>query len=216
MQTRRIDVNLFYLELLAVALHETQAIYWLSDLLCLASQHSQTNHRQFDLFDIELNGTLRLKRPQLTVMPARRKTPALGCLTSHVGFHLRLAQLAVFEAFASHLDEIDVTPAIFSVLEVLQQNDGITQSKLAVAVSLERSSVVPLLDKLAMRGLVERRASTTDRRHNHLHLTAAGRDVLTEAIHRANLHEKAVCKPFTIAEKKLLLELLGRFRRQKT
>jgi DNA-binding PadR family transcriptional regulator len=36
--------------------------------------------------------------------------------------------------------------------------------------------VVPLLDKLAKRGLVERRASTTDRRHKHLHLTDAGRE----------------------------------------
>lgn len=144
-------------------------------------------------------------------MPTSRKHPALGCLTSHVGFHLRLAQLAVFEHFAGRLGEIDVSPAIFSVLEVLHQNDGITQSKLAAAVSLNRSSVVPLLDKLAKRGLVERRASTTDRRHNHLHLTDSGRELLAEAIRRAELHEKEVCKPLTIAEKKLLLELLGRF-----
>ncbi len=166
------------------------------------------------LFDIESNGKLN-KHICLTTMPANRKTPVIGCLSNHVGFHLRLAQLAVFEAFASRLGEIDVTPAIFSVLEVLQQNDGITQSKLAAAVRLERSSVVPLLDKLAKRGLVERRASTTDRRHNHLHLTDAGRELLAEAIHRASLHEKEVCKPFTIAEKKLLLELLGRFRQPK-
>lgn len=148
-------------------------------------------------------------------MPASRKNPALGCLAGHVGFHLRLAQLAVFEHFEGRLGEIDVTPAIFSVLEVLQQNDGITQSRLAATVSLDRSSVVPLLDKLAKRGLVERRASTTDRRHNHLHLTDAGRELLAEAIRRAELHEKEVCKPLTVAEKKLLLELLGRFRRQK-
>jgi DNA-binding MarR family transcriptional regulator len=166
------------------------------------------------LFDIKSNGKLK-KHTCLTTMPASRKTPAIGCLSSHVGFHLRHAQLAVFEAFASRLGEIDVTPAIFSVLEVLQQNDGITQSKLAAAVRLERSSVVPLLDKLAKRGLVERRASTTDRRHNHLHLTDAGRALLAEAIARASLHEKEVCKPFTIAEKKLLLELLGRFRQPK-
>jgi DNA-binding MarR family transcriptional regulator len=149
-------------------------------------------------------------------MPTSRKPPAIGCLANHVGFHLRLAQLAVFEHFAAQLGEIDVTPAIFSVLEVLHHNDGITQSKLAAAVRLERSSVVPLLDKLAKRGVVERRASTTDRRHNHLHLTDAGRELLAEAIRRASQHEKEVCKPFTIAEKKLLLELLGRFRRQKS
>ena len=148
-------------------------------------------------------------------MPASRKPPSIGCLASHVGFHLRLAQLAVFEHFGNALSEIDVSPAIFSVLEVLQQNDGITQSKLAATVRLERSSMVPMLDKLSRRGLLERRASTTDRRHNHLHLTDAGRELLAEAIRRASQHEKEVCKPFTIAEKKLLLELLGRFRASK-
>lgn len=145
-------------------------------------------------------------------MPYSRKPASIGVLSNHVGFHLRLAQLAVFENIGRAMKEIDVTPAIFSVLEVLKQNDGITQSKLAAAVHLERSSVVPLLDKLARRGLVERRASTTDRRHNHLHLTDAGRELLAEALRRAAQHEKEVCKPFTIAEKKLLLELLGRFR----
>ncbi len=144
-------------------------------------------------------------------MPASRKSPALGCLLNHVGFHLRLAQLAVFERFESRLGDIQVTPAIFSVLEVLQQNDGITQSKLAAAVRLNHSSVVPMLDKLAKRGLVERRASTSDRRHNHLHLTDGGRDLLARAVHLADVHEKEVCKTLTIAEKKLLLELLGRF-----
>lgn len=145
-------------------------------------------------------------------MPSSRKSPALGCLANHVGFHLRLAQLAVFAQFESRLGEIDVSPAIFSVLEVLHQNDGITQSKLAAVVRLDHSSVVPMLDKLAKRGLVERRASTADRRHKHLHLTDAGRELLAEAIRRAELHEKEVCKPLTAAEKKMLLELLGRFR----
>lgn len=172
------------------------------------------NSDTVSLFDIKLDGEP-FQGNLSEAMPANRKPPAIGCLASHVGFHLRLAQLAVFEHFASRLDEIEVTPAVFSVLEVLQQNDGITQSKLAAAVSLERSSVVPLLDKLAKRGLVERRTSTTDRRHNHLHLTEAGRELLAEAIRRASLHEKEVCKPFTIAEKKLLLELLGRFWRPK-
>lgn len=168
-----------------------------------------------NLFDIELTGKL-ASNGFAETMPTTRKTASIGVLTHHVGFHLRLAQLAVFAHIGARLKEIDVTPAIFSVLEVLKENDGITQSKLAAAVRLERSSVVPLLDKLARRGLVERRASTTDRRHNHLHLTEAGRALLDEALRRAAEHEKEVCKPFTVAEKKLLLELLGRFRKLKT
>jgi DNA-binding MarR family transcriptional regulator len=144
-------------------------------------------------------------------MPTSRKAPALGLLTDHVGFHLRLAQLAVFKDFEQGLGEIGISPAIYSVLEVLHQNPGLTQSKLASVVRLERSSVVPMLDKLGQRGLVERMASTTDRRHNHLYLTSAGVDLLHQANERALRHEARVCARLTPTEKQTLLKLLHRF-----
>lgn len=144
-------------------------------------------------------------------MPTHRKTTALGSLTDHVGFHLRLAQLAVFKDFDRELGELGVSPAIYSVLEVLHQNPGLTQSKLANAVRLDRSSVVPLLDKLGRRDLVERRASTADRRHKHLYLTESGADLLRSADKLVSKHEKRVCAPFTAKEKQTLMELLARF-----
>ncbi|MDP1735779.1 MAG: MarR family transcriptional regulator [Sulfuritalea sp.] len=144
-------------------------------------------------------------------MPASRKTTALGSLTGNIGFHLRLAQLAVFKDFDRELGELGVSPAVYSVLEVLQQNPGLTQSKLASAVRLDRSSMVPMLDKLGQRGLVERLASTTDRRHKHLYLTAAGAKLLRQADKCVGKHEKRVCALFTPAEKKTLMDLLARF-----
>ncbi len=143
-------------------------------------------------------------------MPAKTETAALGVLPKHIGFHLRLAQLTVFKRFDSRLGEINVSPAIFSVLEVLHKNEGITQSKLASVIKLERSSVVPLLDKLGRRGLVERKPSTTDRRYNELHLTDLGQELLIEARRRAEVCDKDVCEVFSVAERTQLLELLQR------
>lgn len=144
-------------------------------------------------------------------MPASRKPVDLGSLDQRVGFHLRLAQLAVFKDFIARLGTLGVTPAIYSVLEVLRCNPGITQSRLAGAVRLERSSVVPLIDKLGQRGLVERRASTTDRRHNHLYLTVAGTELMQQADRELLQHEASVCAGLSAAEKRTLLKLLGRF-----
>ena len=144
-------------------------------------------------------------------MPTKRTSPAIGLLAKHVGFHLRLAQLAMFKDFEQGLGEIGISPAIYSVLEVLQQNPGLTQSKLASVVRLERSSVVPMLDKLGQRGLVRRMASTTDRRHNHLYLTPAGAELLLQANERALQHEARVCARLTPTEKQTLLKLLHRF-----
>jgi len=143
-------------------------------------------------------------------MSAKTETAALGVLPKHIGFHLRLAQLIVFKRFEGRLGEINVSPAIFSVLEVLHNNEGITQSKLASVIKLERSSVVPLLDKLAKRGLVERKSSTTDRRFNELHLTDLGRELLIEVRRRAEICDKDVCEVFSVAERAQLIKLLQR------
>lgn len=77
-------------------------------------------------------------------------------------------------------------------------------------IKLERSSVVPLLDKLGKRGLVERKPSTTDRRYNKLHLTDLGREMLFEARQRAEACDKDVCAEFSVAERTQLIELLQR------
>jgi len=144
-------------------------------------------------------------------MPKSARKPVdLGVLEGFVGFHLRVAQIQVFRDFEQALAEQGVTPASFSVLEVLRANPGATQSRLAHAVHLDRSSVVPLLDKLEQRGLLQRRASTTDRRNNHIVLTATGLELLASATARVREHEKRMTRRMSAAQKKSLIGLLGK------
>jgi DNA-binding MarR family transcriptional regulator len=139
-----------------------------------------------------------------------RKAVEMGALEGLIGFHLRVAQIQVFRDFERGLAELGVTPASFSVLEVLSANPGLTQSRLAHAVHLDRSSVVPLLDKLEDRGFIRRRASTTDRRNNHIDLTATGQNLLAEAMARVLEHEQRIAGRLSAGEKKELIALLGR------
>jgi DNA-binding MarR family transcriptional regulator len=138
-----------------------------------------------------------------------RKAVELGALEGLVGFHLRVAQIQVFRDFERGLAELGVTPASFSVLEVLRANPGATQSRLATAVHLDRSSVVPLLDKLEGRGYIRRRTSTTDRRNNHIDLTPEGQALLGAAMARVLEHEQRIAGRLSAAEKKNLIALLG-------
>ncbi|MBL8490619.1 MAG: MarR family transcriptional regulator [Rhodocyclaceae bacterium] len=144
-------------------------------------------------------------------MPASKKPPiALGALADTLGFPVRLVQVAIFKDFAAEMGALGVTPAIFSVMEVLRGNPGITQSKLAATVRLDRSSVVPLLDKLEKRGIVSRQASTTDRRHNHLFLTEEGEGLLQEAVKRVRAHDKRISSALSPQERATLISLLGK------
>lgn len=136
-----------------------------------------------------------------------------GNLPDLVGYQLRMAQVMVFRDFDRELSDLDITPAIFGVLEILRRNQGLTQTRLAQAIGLDRSSLVPLLDKLQKRNVVEREASTKDRRSNYLHLTDAGEQLLLEAQRRVRLHEKRIQARLTKSETRQLIQLLMKLAR---
>jgi DNA-binding MarR family transcriptional regulator len=69
--------------------------------------------------------------------------------------------------------------------------------------------MVGVLDRLESRGLIERRRGT-DRRTNGLWLTRAGRALLARALRRIAMHEKRIAARLSAAERRQLLELLGR------
>ncbi|MGQ0544683.1 MAG: MarR family winged helix-turn-helix transcriptional regulator [Betaproteobacteria bacterium] len=128
-----------------------------------------------------------------------------GILPGLLGYRLRLAQQAVFRDFAASVP--DVSPGRVGVLVLIEANPGVTQGRLARAVSLERSTMVGVIDALESRGLVERRRGD-DRRTNGVWLTRAGRALLGRLKRRIGVHERRIAARLTAAERRALLELL--------
>jgi DNA-binding MarR family transcriptional regulator len=126
-----------------------------------------------------------------------------------LGYRLRLAQRAVFEDFAASVG-LDVSPGLFGILIIVEANPGLKQSELAAAAHLDRSSLVPVLDKLEARGHVTRRASADDRRVNGLWLTAAGAALLRRLKRKVVAHEERVLRRLSVAERARLFDLLAR------
>ena len=112
-----------------------------------------------------------------------------GALAGLLGYRLRLAQQAVFRDYASSVGE--VSPGRVGILLLVEANPGVTQSRLARAVHLDRSTMVGVIDKLEERGLIERRRGE-DRRTNGLWLTRAGRSLLARMKERIEQHERRV------------------------
>jgi DNA-binding MarR family transcriptional regulator len=128
-----------------------------------------------------------------------------GILPGLLGYRLRLAQQAVFRDFAASVPEL--SPGRLGVLLLIEANPGVPQGRLARAVSLERSTMVGVIDTLEARGLVERRRGD-DRRTNGLWLTRAGRVLLASLKRRVEVHERRVAARLTAQERKRLLALL--------
>jgi len=99
-------------------------------------------------------------------------------LPTLLGYHLRRAQITVFNDFVKTMSEVQITPGQFGVALLIYSNPGLTQSALARAVGIERSTMVAVIDALESRGLVERRPSPVDRRSYALVLSKQGEDLI--------------------------------------
>jgi DNA-binding MarR family transcriptional regulator len=128
-----------------------------------------------------------------------------GPLPGLLGYRLRLAQQAVFRDFARAIPE--ASPGRAGILFLIEANPGVTQSRLAQAVGLDRSTLVGVLHALEARELVERRRGE-DRRTNGLWLTRDGYALVASLKRRIRVHERRVAARLTPQERTQLLLLL--------
>src|ERR1700749_3544347 len=119
----------------------------------------------------------------------------MGELSELLGYSLKRAQLKVFEDFLRTVSTLQLTPAQFSVLLLLDKNPGRNQTEIANTLGILRPNFVAMLDGLESRDLCTRIRSTNDRRSHILMLTDKGRAVLARAKklvatkHEARLNE---------------------------
>ena len=146
--------------------------------------------------------------PAMTTKAATALTP--GPLSDTIGFRLRLAQIAAYRHFEGSLSRYGIAPRYLGLLSIIQAHPGQPQSRLAEAIALKRSSLVPIIDRLEGDGLVERRPSATDRRYKSVWLTPKGGHIVQELTARAHAQEERLAKGMARSERDLLAALLDR------
>lgn len=99
-------------------------------------------------------------------------------LSDLLGFLIRRAQIWVFQDFAKSLSHLNIRPAEYAVLSMVEANPGMIQMTLSNALGIERAHLARLLHRLEDRMLVNRIPSVSDRRSHSLHITPRGRDLL--------------------------------------
>jgi DNA-binding MarR family transcriptional regulator len=99
-------------------------------------------------------------------------------LETHLGYWLRFVSNHVSHAFSLKLQARDVTVAEWVVMRDLFDGEGVSPSVLADRLGMTRGAISKLADRLIAKTLVERTASTEDRRQQTLSLTTAGRKLV--------------------------------------
>ena len=72
----------------------------------------------------------------------------------------------------------ELTSVQFAALDAVAAQPGIDQASLAAAISFDRATIGGVIDRLELKGLVQREVSEADRRARCLRLTPAGRRLL--------------------------------------
>ncbi|MBS0520476.1 MAG: winged helix-turn-helix transcriptional regulator [Proteobacteria bacterium] len=152
-------------------------------------------------------------KPSAALLPAARP-PARridrGMLPTLLGYAMRRAQSAVFADFAATFTQAGeaLTPGEFGLLVLVERNTGLSQMALARALGIDRSTLVPILDRLQARGLLVRHRSPTDARTHALGLTADGEAALARFTRLVKAHEKHIASGLSASETRTLIELL--------
>ena len=154
------------------------------------------------------------RKPDGASSRARGRTGALvdgidyGPLAEWLGFHLRMAQIASFQAFAREVGEVDLPPGRFALLTLIGRNPGISQTVLSRAAGRDKSTLTPALRDLIRRGLVACERLAKDRRSYHLSLTPAGQSMLRRLTQCAARHERNLDRIVGARDRGKLLRLL--------
>ena len=131
-----------------------------------------------------------------------------GPLAHWVGFNLRMAQEAAFQAFSHLSQEIGESPGRFATLTLIARNPGISQTELSLANGRDKSSLTPVVEDLVKRGLVERKRMDNDRRTYRLNLTPSGQKVLTMLTRCARRHERNLDRVIGERDRKRFIQIL--------
>src|SRR5213592_975364 len=137
----------------------------------------------------------------------------LESLTGGSGVHVFLVLWKAARAVESYAEksitDLEMCGSDFAVLEALLHKGPLPVNEIGKKVLLTSGSITVAVDRLETKGLVERRAHGADRRARIVHLTKAGRKLITRAYadHAADM-ERLSFASLTRAERETLIRLL--------
>lgn len=132
---------------------------------------------------------------------------ALSPLTDSIGFLTRVVQIQINDRIRAS-GMLGVSPAVFSVLRLLETNAGIRQVDAARILLIQESNMANLVKELIAQNLVERRGKNGSKRGG-LWITSAGRRQL-EQRGAAEATDRSYAASLSNKEYRQLIALLRR------
>ena len=122
-------------------------------------------------------------------------------LSNQLCFPVYAASRLITREYQPYLDELNITYPQYLVMMVLWEKEGLTVNEIGGLLILNTNTVTPLLKRMELQGLVERKRSAEDERKVIVALTEKGRGMREKAL---KIPESLSCRilngPFEQAE----------------
>ena len=121
----------------------------------------------------------------------------------------RLHQISV-GIFLQEAGDVGVPPVQYAVLQTVGNQPGIDQRTLARNIALDASTTGGVVDRLEVRGWLERKTSPDDRRVRQLSLTLSGEQALRDTVPVMLRAQEHILAPLDEGQRRTFMELLQR------
>ena len=128
-------------------------------------------------------------------------------MPGHLARRFQQIAVAVFHAVVEGAG-FDLTPVQYAALAAVSTNPGIDQITLAGLIAYDRTTITGVVDRLAQKGLLERRASSRDRRSRELQITTEGQKTLEAVSPAVETAQELLVRGLTGEEQQELMRLL--------
>ncbi len=126
------------------------------------------------------------------------------------GFLLRDLSRRYVLRFEQHASEISLTLMQCKALAQLEQNEGVSQSRLADLTDIEPMTMVRILDRMEADRILERRPDPADRRARRLYLTDKAAPLLKEIWRLVEVTRSEMFAGVSKQDREVFLDVLER------
>ena len=125
----------------------------------------------------------------------------------HLARRFQQIAVAIFHAEVEAAG-YDLTPVQYAALGTVAAHPGLDQATLAGLIAYDRTTITGVVDRLAQKNLLLRRANHADRRAHKLQITDQGRRVLDGIEPAVEAAQRLLLRGLTVAEARTLMRLL--------
>jgi len=155
-----------------------------------------------------LKGTVRLDSDSGDMDKQRAELSGAYDLPDTLSHLLRRSHFFAEKLFAERLGAHGVTSRQLALLVAVLHNPGASQKVLGRLIALDTNTVSDLVRRMVDKGLLERRASRTDRRSFAIELTDKGTVTLRDIVADNGLYQRALAENLSDHEREELKSLL--------